>query len=191
MSVFYFTDSNGNYYELSATTRVSVTEPSRATTNPVESGKAITDNYVIEPRVVTFSGVITNLTVIGQDTSRVKSVDQWFNDIRQIRLNKEFVNVYVEDLNVIQNCLITSFDIDKTKEHGLSGWGCNFTMQEVLVSDRARQVDFPTPKDNVKDDVSGKRNSGNQATEGVDEELAETLSSGLIDEAVDLFREDG
>ena len=191
MSVFYFTDKQGNYYELSATTRVSVTEPSRATTNPVESGKAITDNYVIEPRVITFSGVITNLTVIGQDISRVKSVDQWLNDIRQIRLNKEFVNVYVEDLNVIQNCLITSFDIDKTKEHGLSGWGCSFSMQEILVSDRARQVDFPTPKESVKDDVSSKRNSGNQTTEGVDEELAETLSSGLIGAVVDLFREDG
>ena len=180
MSVFYFTDKQGNYYELSATTRVSVTEPSRATTNPVESGKAITDNYVIEPRVINFTGVITNLLVIGQDATRVKSVDQWLNDIRQIRLNKEFVTAYVEDLNIIPNCLITSFDIDKDKTHGLSGWGCSFTMQETLVSDRARIVEFPTSKEGYSDDVSGKRNSGNQTTKGVDQPLAETFTSSLI-----------
>lgn len=179
MSVFYFTDSSGNYYELSSTTRVSVSEPSRTTTNPVESGKAVTDNYVIEPRIITFSGVITNITVIGQDTNRVRPVDQWLDDIRKIRLKKDFVNVYIEDLNIIPNCLITSFDIDKTKEHGLSGWGCSFSMQEILVSDRARLVDFPTPKDSVKEDVSKKRNSGNQTTEGLDnlEEVSLTITN--------------
>lgn len=169
MSVFYFISSQGDYYELSATTRVSVSEPARATTNPVESGKAITDNFILEPRVITFSGVITNLRVVAQDNTRVKSVDQWINDIRQIRLNKEFINVFVEDLNVIENCLITAFDIDKTSQHGLSGWGCSFSMQEVLVSERARAVDIPTPKEEVKDDVSGKRNRGNQTTSNVPE----------------------
>lgn len=167
MSLFYFTDSGGNYYELSSTTRITVSENARATTNPVESGKAITDNYVLEPRTISFSGIITNIRVIGQKADRVKPVDQWINDIRQLRIKKELIDVYIDSLDIIQGCLITSFDIDKTKEHGNSGWGCSFTMQEILVSDRARLVDIPEPKPKVKDDVQPKDNSGNQTTEEV------------------------
>lgn len=178
MSVFYFTDKEGNYYELSSTTKVSVSEQGRATTNPVESGKAITDNFVLEPRVINFSGVITNIKVIGQDTTRVKPVDQWINDIRQLRINKSLIDVYVDSLDIIPSCLITSFNIEKTSIHGLSGWGCDFTMQEILVSERARLVEIPEPKEQVKDDVAGKRNSGNQTTKSNgEEEVARTIGN--------------
>ena len=184
MSVFYFTDKEGNYYEMSSTMHVSLSESGRATTNPVESGKAITDNFVMEPRIITFSGLITNIKVIGQQEDRVKDVDQWINDIRTLRISKELVSVYVHDLNVIPNCLITTFDIDKNKSHGLSGWGCNMVFQEILISQRASQIDFPEAKPSVSDDVSSKRNSGNQTTSTVNESLV--LSSGaiLVDQVV-------
>lgn len=168
MSLFYFTDKGGNYYELSSTTRIHVSEMARATTNPVESGKAITDNYIIEPRTITFSGIITNIRVIGQQEDRAKPVDQWINDIRQLRIKKELIDVYIDTLDIIKGCLITSFDIDKSKEQGSSGWNCSFVMQEILVSDRARIVDIAEPKPEVKDDVQGKSNSGNQTTAGTE-----------------------
>lgn len=164
MSLFYFMDKEGNYYELSSTTSISVSENARTTTNPVESGKAITDNYIIEPRIITFSGIITNIKVIGQQEDRAKPVDQWINDIRQLRIKKGLIDVYIDTLDIIRDCLITSFDIDKSKEQGNSGWNCSFVMQEILVSDRARLVDMAEPKPEVKDDVQGKSNSGNQTT---------------------------
>lgn len=178
MSVFYFTDQEGNFYELSSTTDITVSEPARATTSPVESGKSITDNFVIEPRVVTFTGVITNIKVIGQDESRRKDVDQWIEDIRQLRVSKQLLNVHVDSLNIIPNCLMVSFDITKNKSHGLSGWGCSFRMQEILISDRARIVEIPKPKESVSDDLAGKKNSGNQTTKVVEgEELTRSISN--------------
>ncbi len=168
MSVFYFTDQEGNFYELSSTTQVSVTEPARATSSPVESGKSITDNFVIEPRVISFTGIITNIKVIGQDPSRRKDVDQWIEDIRQLRLSKQLLNVHVDSLNIIPNCLMVTFDLNKDKSHGLSGWGCSFRMKEILISDRARLVEIPEPKPSVKNDVTSKKNSGNQTTKVVE-----------------------
>lgn len=181
MSLFYFTDKEGNYYELSSTTRIHVSEMARATTNPVEAGKAITDNYIIEPRTITFSGVITNIRVIGQQEDRAKPVDQWINDIRQLRIKKELIDVYIDTLDIIKGCLITSFDIDKSKEQGSSGWNCSFVMQEILVSDRARLVDIAEPKPEVKDDVQDKSNSGNQATVEVGLVEVDTGMANFID----------
>ncbi len=178
MSVFYFTDQEDNFYELSSTTDITVSEPARATTSPVESGKSITDNFVIEPRIISFSGIITNIKVIGQDDSRRKDVDQWIEDIRQLRLSKQLLNVHVDSLNIIPNCLMVSFDINKNKSHGLSGWGCSFRMQEILISDRARIVEIPEPKESVSDDLSSKKNSGNQTTKEVgEEELTRTITN--------------
>lgn len=178
MSVFYFTDQEDNFYELSSTTDITVSEPARATTSPVESGKSITDNFVIEPRIISFSGIITNIKVIGQDDYRRKDVDQWIEDIRQLRISKQLLNVHVDSLNIIPNCLMVSFDISKNKSHGLSGWGCSFRMQEILISDRARIVEIPQPKESVSDDLSGKKNSGNQTTKEVgEEELTRTITN--------------
>ena len=59
---FYFIrQDNGEAYEMSATTNITITKDMIATKRAVESGKSITDNSYLENAQVSFSGLITNI----------------------------------------------------------------------------------------------------------------------------------
>lgn len=179
MSVFYFTTSSGDVYELSSTSRIQVREPAVVTRSPVESGKSIVDNYYLDNRVITFDGIITDVKVTTQDQSRTRPVDQWIQEIRQLRLNKERVTVHVHSLELIPNCVITGFDIDKDRTQGLTGWSCTLSFQEVEISERARLVDIPEAQQQVKDVTDPKAKGSSSSTKEVPDELATTIGVRL------------
>lgn len=187
MSKFYFTTPDDREFELSSTTRVSVKKSAIITKSPVESGKSIIDNYYLDNTIITFSGVITNVTVFGQDEKRVREVSSWIDDIEVIRRAKDLLTVHYDDLQVVPNCVITQFDIDKTKEQGNSGWSCTLVFQEIDISERARLVAIPEAKQEVKDATDPKSKTSSNDKKEVPEQLATTISSDAIASGFNFF----
>lgn len=187
MSVFYFSytseddPSQDIIYELSSTTNVSVRENATVTRFAVEDGSNVADNFNIDNRQISFSGVITDIRVFGQPENRRRSVEDWIDQIRQLRKDKKLLTVSVHSLQSIPNCVITQFDIDRDVSHGLTGWDCNLGFTEITVSDRARLVEVKLPKPEVKDDVASKSSSSDSSTKEV------ALSNSLYVKATDLL----
>lgn len=212
MSVFYFTaprrvsntnnllSSNTNntsnttrIYELSCTTNISIRSPAKVTSSPVEDGSSIVDNYYLDNKVGTFTGIITNIRLFSGIIPEIKNLfgigagntldqgtvlepDQWIRAITNLRNEKVLLTLHA-DTESIPNCLITEFDLDKTKDEGLSGWKCNMTFQEVDISERARIVEIPEPKQEVKDEVAPKSNVSSSSSKDAEEELTRTISN--------------
>ena len=187
MAVFYFTETKPDsinlyapikVYELSCTTDITISSPAVVTKSPVEDGTSIVDNYYIDNKTATFAGVVTDIRVSGFDVQNTP-VYQWIAEIKALRSSKKLITLFA-DTEVIPNCVITSFDLSKTVEQGLSGWLCNLSFQEVDISERAKLVAIPTPKPEVKDDVNKKVNGSSTSTKEVDKEVATTFGLDAI-----------
>ena len=169
MSAFYFYDpkegdTNFKIYELSSTTDITIKSPAVVTKSPVEDGGSIVDNYFIDNKTATFSGIITQIRVSGQEERT--DVESWILGIEQLRASKKLLTL-VAHKQVILNCLITQFDLSKNKDQGLTGWKCNMEFQEVDISERARIVEIKEPKEEVKDDVTALSKSSSQTSKEV------------------------
>ena len=198
MAVFYFTETKSNsinlyeevkVYELSCTTNISISSPAVVTKSPVEDGTSIIDNYYVDNRTATFSGIITDIRVSGFDVQNTP-VYQWIGEIKSLRNSKKLITLFA-DTEVIPNCVITTFDLDKNVEQGLSGWRCNLSFQEVDISERAKLVEIKEPKPEVKDDVTNKVNGSSTSTKQVDNAIATTIGLDLIRSGVDLVTTSG
>jgi hypothetical protein len=168
MTAFYFYDPNQEgevkIYELSSTSTISISSPAVVTKSPVEDGSSIVDNYFIDNTTASFSGIITQIRVAGQTENT--NVTQWIGDIRALRKSKVLLTL-VAHTEVVLNCLITKFDLDKNKDQGLTGWKCSMDFQEVDISERARIVEIKKPKEEVKDEVPNKARSSSSSTKNV------------------------
>ena len=187
MPVFYFQetkpDTNDLFekikvYELSCTTNIAIKSPAVVTKSPVEDGTSIVDNYYLDNKTATFSGIITDIRVSGFDVENVP-VLQWIGEISALRKSKKLLTLFA-DTEIIPNCVITTFDLDKSVDEGLSGWKCNLTFQEVDISERAKLVTIKQPKVEVKDDVNSKVNGGSSSTKAVGAELSSSHAADLV-----------
>ena len=97
MPVFYFQetkpDTNDLFekikvYELSCTTNIAIKSPAVVTKSPVEDGTSIVDNYYLDNKTATFSGIITDIRVSGFDVENVP-VLQWIGEISALRKSKK------------------------------------------------------------------------------------------------------
>jgi hypothetical protein len=180
MSKFYFTTPDDREYELSSTSSIKVSEAAVITKSPVESGKSIVDNYYLDNKIITFSGVITNVSVSSQPANRKRDVGRWIDEIRILRLQKALLVVHYDSFQIVRNCVITMFDITKTKEEGASGWRCDMTFQEVEISERARLVSVPEAKVEVKNETDPLNEASSSNKVQVGDELSTTVTSDIV-----------
>tara|TARA_R110000851_G_scaffold119532_1_gene247377 strand:+ start:263 stop:874 length:612 start_codon:yes stop_codon:yes gene_type:complete len=186
MAKFYFKEakadsssSNGvKIYELSCTTDINIKHPAVATKHAVEDGTSIVDNYYLDNRTATFSGIITDIRVNSADAQNTP-VFQWIGEISALRKSKVLLTL-VADTEVIPNCIITEFDLSKTKEEGASGWKCNLSFQEIDISERAKLITIKEPKPEVKDEVTDKSSGSGTSTEQVPTGIATTVGLDAI-----------
>ena len=174
---FYFIrQDNGEAYEMSATTNITITKDMIATRRAVESGKSITDNSYLENAQVSFSGLITNI----RNSSTLLNVDQFINEINELRAEdpRVLVDVYA-DGQFILNCLIISFNLNKTSSEGLGAWKTDFRLQEVEYTERAALVTVPEASVDTKDKV-GKMQSRSSNTVQELEEVTETVGASTV-----------
>jgi len=187
MAKFYFKEAKADssssnsikIYELSCTTDINIKHPAVATKHAVEDGTSIVDNYYLDNRTATFAGIITDIRVNSADAQNTP-VFQWIGEISALRKSKVLLTL-VADTEVISNCIITEFDLSKTKEEGSSGWKCNLSFQEIDISERAKIISIKKPKPEVKDEVTGKSTGGGSSTEQVPEQLELSMKAKLAE----------
>lgn len=177
LTKFYFIrQDNGEAYEMSATTNITITKNMIATKRAVESGKSITDNSYLENAEISFSGLITNI----RNASSLLNVDQFIEEIDELRAEdpRVLVDVYADGQFVL-NCLIINFSINKTASEGLGAWSTDFRLQEVDFAQRATLVSVPEASVDTKDRVDKMQSkSGNTVQELV--EVSETITAGTL-----------
>lgn len=118
------------------------------TQSPVESGKSIVDNYILQPRTASFTGIIAD-TKVNKDNPI--SVVDYTIAVETLMALKEPFTFYCDDLLMpnIQNCLITNFSISRDQSIGI-GVSVDVTVQEVLIIERAKPTNI-----NVKNSNDG------------------------------------
>lgn len=181
MAKFYFKEAKSDssssnsikIYELSCTTDISIKHPAVTTKHAVEDATSIVDNYYLDNRTATFSGIITDIRVNSSDAQNTP-VFQWIGEISALRKRKVLLTL-VADTEVISNCVITEFDLAKNKDQGSSGWKCNLSFQEVDVVERAKLISIKEPKPEVKNEVTDKSSGSGTSTEQPPVGLATTI----------------
>lgn len=181
MASFYLQpqDNPEFLYELHATTEVNVTFTSSVSSYPIETGSDVSDNVVMSPAEVTFSGVLTDVKQAGSFLSLSAvtdlltgsspdyqiTIDEYVNELRARQFNKELFYVYYSgdndgELEDIQSAILTSLKINKDNTLGNS-WNVDVTMTEVRLASRAQLDAQPSADygDLLKGNESGGANS--------------------------------
>lgn len=155
MPNFYLqpTSNDQLFFELHATTDISVSFPSKVTSYPIETGQEVTDNIVLEPVVISFTGVITdvgrfssigrtsgNEAVTNSSNSTLLSIEDYVFYLRKLRDEKEVFSVFFSlknsGIDPIDYAILTGFELTKSSEQG-SSWSVNVELQEVRFANKA------------------------------------------------------
>lgn len=158
---FYLQPVNSptDIYELHATTDIQVTFPSKVTNYPTQTGKVVSDNVVIDPETVSFTGVVTDVKQSGfspisfvtnqftDDQGTPKKWSEYIEDLRRLQKQKETFYVYFSgdndgELADFEHAILTQFDINKDVSLG-NAWGVNVTLQNVRYASAAEIVSEP------------------------------------------------
>lgn len=190
MSRFYieYPDPNNSnalkVLSLSSTTSIKISEPANVTSYPVEDGSSVVDNYVVDNRVVTFDGIITNVSITSLAGDQLPT-DDWIAEMRNIRSRKQLVTVHVSGVDLVPNCVVTNFQLNKTKSEGITGWKCSLSMKEVDISERIRVVSVKKPIKEVEDEVAAKQKVAGSSTKEVN--LATSSALDITNQLNDLL----
>jgi hypothetical protein len=117
----FYIKLGSTFYELDATTEITVTYPATLTTNPVHSKRNVSDNYFTEQPTMTIQGIVSDVKVAGNrgkqgTASYIDGLIAAMNTRTPLsvkhRLDKE------ED----PNWFINSFTPSQDQQHGFGGF---------------------------------------------------------------------
>ncbi|MCP4394937.1 MAG: hypothetical protein GY804_11825 [Alphaproteobacteria bacterium] len=196
MASFYLTPFGkpDKKYELHATTNINVGFSSTVTNYPIETGSSVSDNVVMNPASVSFTGVLTDvaqskeisitnaLNLIAKNNPEVpKKIEEYINDLRSLQFKKTVFTVYFSGnddgkISEIQKAILTKFDISKDSSLGKS-WAVDVTLQEVRFATPAKTVD--APKDDFKH-LTAKNKEDLGGTAGVDASQTQRVEGASV-----------
>lgn len=137
MSIYYIETTDGQRYELDATTDISKTQSGKITDNPVESGDVLSDHYVHLPDSFTLSGKISSFK--GLTAGSTKTPKDFIEGVSAIKRNKkQFKFFFGGKIKVSENCMFTNLKITQNKEAGHNRGGPD----TFIIQAQIRQVDF-------------------------------------------------
>ncbi len=184
MGQFYIhpTDDFNLFFELNATTSITLTQESTITSYPIEDGSQVSDNVVLSPRTVSLQGVITSVYQSGFRPIRIDHtwtegkafISDFVMELRQNIDDKVLFDVTTTDtLEDLTRCIITNFTIDKDNTLGGDSWKVSLDLQQIRTATRAQvsivvDADFTTL-------LAAKSKSGQSSSDTTDEEKAKVL----------------
>lgn len=164
--IYYLEASDGTIVELDATTNINETYSSTITSNPVDSGRTLTDHYYHNPTTVRFEGIITNVyaTDFTVETLNVGDKDPTLfrQKVRNVLESKEPLTVFLFDIQ-LKNYLITSLSYD-TDATIFGGYKVNMSLQQVELVDSSETVVVQLPPPDMKDPTSDLESGGSSNT---------------------------
>lgn len=181
------------FFELHATTEISVSFPSKLTSYPIETGQEVTDNIVLEPITVSFSGIITDVgsfssigrnaaddAITNNDNNTLLSIEDYIFYLRKLRSEKEVFAVWfserISGIDFIDSAILTTFDLSKTTEIG-SSWNVKIGLTEVRFANKAEVTSEPNA--DWRDRLATNKEAS-ASTGGVTNPQKETTIQGLI-----------
>lgn len=184
MTIFYL-EVGDDIYAMDSTTSISRSSPASLSNSLVEDGNYSSDNYVIKPVTINFSGVITDIKLFNAERL-VKSPKEYLNGLKKAQLDKTPIKVYYSDIQLPDdNCYFTSFNHRQEGDHGrvgeLNSFQVDFTLQKVRFAQGARKVARPSA---AVSSVISQKTKKNAATK----ELSETNNDLRVEGAKDVAR---
>ncbi len=180
-------------YELHATTNIKVGFSSTVTNYPIETGSAVSDNVVMNPASVSFTGVLTDVAqskeisitnalnlITNKNPEVPKKLELYIQELRDLQFNKTVFTVFFSGdddgkISQINKAILTQFDINKDSSLGKS-WAVDITLQEVRFATPAKTVD--APKDDFKH-LTAKQKEGSGNGSGLDDSEAVSTLEGV------------
>jgi len=181
---FYIkSEDNELIYELSATTDIAISVPSKVSAYAIEDGSTVTDNIITKNETLSMSGIVTDvsqssgLSPIGalidvitqqeQGDSDIEEVEDYIRTLSLAISNKETFSVHFSDkLAYIPNCVITNFTYKKTNTLGGEAWLVSLSLKAIRIAKRAGRTG--QPNDDFKTLVAAKEKAA-QAPSDVDQ----------------------
>lgn len=133
-------DQEDLIFELSATTDATVSYDSKVTSFPVQDGSDSTDNVVLDPVMISISGIITDVSqsaallsfsrFLETDDQKTK-VKNYISEL-EVQLNKkQLFTVVLPTINKVETCIVTSFTITKNNKLAGDAWLVSLNLQKV------------------------------------------------------------
>jgi len=160
MGKFYIETSevgvSGKYmiFEMSATTDVAVAISNSLSQYPIEDGTILTDHVVESPKVITLSGIITDIASITVNVGnnkqpfrtdmQVELVREYIETLEQKIADRETFSIYFSNiLKPVTNCFITRFSFSKNNTLGGESWEISLEATKIRQAVRAEFVYAP------------------------------------------------
>ncbi len=123
---------------------------SRLTSYPVEDGRIISDNIILEPEVLQVSGIVsdTPLSILSPFNRSVTA----FNQLVRIHQNKEIISV-VTGIKIYTDMVLTSLQVPREVRTGQSLL-FNMTFQKIILDSSVRlNLDINNPFNKATDKI--------------------------------------
>lgn len=138
-SHFYIKKNDGEVLALTVTTSLSVEDTASVTSHPVESGKNVADNIIVNNKRVSFSGWITEI----RSSSTTHSVKDYIEKIERMQRNRETFTLYYDSrLTQLDNVVLVSFKRDRNTDTG-DAYSVSLDFEQIRISARAALTEIP------------------------------------------------
>jgi hypothetical protein len=184
MSIFYLEVEGGTIYSMNATTSITRNSDGALSNSLTEDGVYRSDNYVVRPVVLSFSGIITDISTFSGTNFDIKP-EQYLNGLKRAQINKTPIRVFYSDIQPPDsNCYFTSFshkqDLDQGRAgNGLNAFNVNFTLQKTRFAQGATSVAKPSSV--VEASVATKSKKGSSTSKVGAPQFNSLVVNGTID----------
>ena len=183
---FFIETGDNSIFEMDATVDVGYTQSGTVSTYAVEAGFKVSDNYSQDPDTVSFKGQVSEVKFLDRRGAKNSSEDsktfsEFESEITDLKKSGEFFSCsFSPRLPALQNCLFTSLKMDAV---GNSALDISFTITQVRVATRAKNVKGVIPATEYKDTVEGEAKGSGSGTDkkGISKQPA-------LDQTIKLFK---
>lgn len=165
-------------YQLDATEEFTRNSKASVSSNPISDGTNANDNITVDPKDVSFSGIISDDKVkvytdvsinLNSFNNKITDVTEIFNEnistetaasyvaaIDEIFDSKRLISISLPDGISFKEAVLTSFSVNRTKTEG-NGFKISISAQEFI---RAKRGLLTLSKKQFKDKTSGTKGKG-------------------------------
>lgn len=190
MSNFYLEDDEGNIYERTTVSSITIDYSSQVSDYPIEAGFNVSDNTTLSPVTMSYKGIISevaNLTNLNPS----EDVTQVIKDLVELRNSRKTFTVYydnrggeIDSLPPLDTCVFTRLSFSRNSGQGYS-YDTDFSIKQLILSEQATLVEELIQAPSTNDQAASEFSKGTNSTKEVkvQEDLllrwANTLGGGL------------